>query len=162
MVEHLRRLLRFLFELRAPVGVGAVATSADNQRARAFWIAHPEVQRRKSAHRDADDMRLVDPEPVEHGADIVAGARLGVLRDVLGNVGGRVAARVVGDASVASAEVADLRLVTAMVAGKLVDEDDRHPLAGLLVVELHAVVGGDVRHWRSPGSLADAKLSYRS
>ncbi len=33
-----------------------------------------------------------------------------------------------------------------MVAGKLVDEDDRRADAGFLVVELHAIVGSGMGH----------------
>jgi hypothetical protein len=33
-----------------------------------------------------------------------------------------------------------------MVAGELVDENDRRAGARLLVIELHAVVGGESRH----------------
>ena len=86
-----------------------------------------------------------DAERVEHAADVVARARLRVALEVLGHVGGRIAARVVGDAAVAAREVAHLRLPAAVVAGELVHEDDRRAAAGLLVVQLDAVVG--VQRW---------------
>ena len=139
-------MLGLVLELRATAVFRAVTASGDHQRSRAIAVVQAEVQRREPAHRDADHVRLVDPESVEHGADVVAGARLRIVRDLGGNVGGRIAARVVGDASVAPREMAHLRLVAAMVAGELVDEDDRQALAGLFVVELHAIVSGHVRH----------------
>ncbi len=86
------------------------------------------------------------PQRIEHAADVVARARLRVALDILGHVGGRIAARVVGDAAVAAREVAQLRLPAAVVAGELVHEHDRRAAAGLLVVELDAVVGGKLRH----------------
>ena len=66
------------------------------------------MHRGESAHRQADDMGRVDLEPIEHRANVVAGTRLRIPLDVLRYVGGRKAARVVGDAAIALAEVAKL------------------------------------------------------
>ena len=104
------------------------------------------MQRRQCAHRTPDHMRLVDLQRIQHRADVVAGARLRIHGHVLRHVGGRPAARIEGDASVAPREIAHLRLPAAVVAGKLVHEHDRHAAAGFLVVELHAVVGGEMGH----------------
>ncbi len=80
------------------------------------------------AHGQAHDVRRADVQIVEDGEDIVAGACLRVAGDVRQYIGARPAARVEGDAAVAPGEVAHLRLPTAMVAGKLMDEDDGVPL----------------------------------
>src|SRR5262249_32347478 len=83
---------------------------------------------------------------VEHAADVIAGAILRIARYVVGHLGGRVAARVVGDRAIAPAEMAQLPFPGADVAGELVHEHDRDAGADLLVVELHAVVGGELGH----------------
>ena len=101
---------------------------------------------REAAHGQADDVRLVDLQGIEHGADVVAGARLRIALDLGGHVGGRIAARIVGDGAVAPAEMAKLRLPGADVAGEFVHEYDRNPGADLLVEQLHAVVGGEMGH----------------
>ena len=62
----------------ALVGLRAVAAAGDHQRAGALGIGEAEMQRREAAHRDADDVRLGDLEPVEHVADVVARALLRV------------------------------------------------------------------------------------
>ena len=130
--------------------MGAVAASGDDQRASALGIGEAEMDGGEAAHRQADDVGLVDLERVEHGADVVAGARLRVLRDVVRHVGGRIAARVVGDAAVAPAEMAKLRLPGAHVACKFVHEQDRRAGSDLVVIKLHAVVGGEMGHGQSP------------
>ncbi len=108
------------------------------------------MQGGEPAHRDADDMRLVDLERVEHGADVVPGAVLRIARRVFRHVRGRVAAGVVGDAAIAPPEIAQLAFVAAIVVGEFVNEDDRRPRPGLLVIEAHAVIGGQVWHRLSP------------
>ncbi len=133
-------------ELLALAGLGAIAAAGDDQRQRAVGIGKAEMQGRKPAHRDADDMRLVDLERVEHGADVVPGAVLRIARRVLRHVRGRIAARVVGDAAIAPPEIAHLAFVAAIVVGEFVDEDDRRPRPGLLVIEAHAVIGRQVWH----------------
>ncbi len=147
------RLLRLL---------GAVADAGADQRERAPRVVEAEVQRREGAHRQADDMRALDPGAVEDRQDVGRGARLAVGRRFRGHVGGRIAARVVGEAAVAPAEEAQLRLPAAVVARELVDEHDRHAFARLLVVEADAVVGLDVRHpARCPPQSANSKPIVR-
>ena len=46
------------------------------------------MQRGKAAHRQADDMRLVDLERVEHGADVVARPLLRIALAVFGTSDG--------------------------------------------------------------------------
>src|SRR5258708_31945005 len=51
----------------------------------------------------------------------------------LRHIGGRIAARIDGDAPIVTRGIAHLRLPRAIVAGELMDEDDRNAFAGLLV-----------------------------
>src|SRR5579871_281958 len=69
--DVLRRLLNLVLELRPTIGLGAVAAAGDDKRERAIRIVHAEMERRKAAHRQANDMRLADPERVEHRSDVV-------------------------------------------------------------------------------------------
>jgi hypothetical protein len=112
-----------------------------------------EVERREAAHRQPDDVRLVDLQVIENGQDVVGCADLAVARGLLRHIRRRVAARAPGDAAMALAEMAHLHLPRAVVGGELVDEDDGRARAGLLVVELHAVVGGGKWHRFSPVAL---------
>ena len=57
--------LGFLRELRTLVGGCAIAAAADDQRQCALRIGEAEVQRRKSAHRQTDDVGLVDLQSVQ-------------------------------------------------------------------------------------------------
>ena len=100
------------------------------------------MQCREPAHRDADDMRLCDAEPVEHVADVVARPLLRVSPPILRHVGRRIAARVERDNAVAPREKPQLRLVAAVIAGEFVHEHDRVAGPGLFVIEPDAVVGG--------------------
>ncbi len=132
------------------VGGGAVAAAAQHQRQRAVGIGQAEMQRGVASHGDADDMRLVEAERVEHGADIVARARLRIALQPRRHVRGRVSPRVVGDGAVAPREIAQLRLVAAVIAGEFMDADDCGAGARLFVVEPDAVVGGEMWHGMLP------------
>ena len=105
-----------------------------------------DMQRREPAHRQAHDMGTVDPEMVENGSDVIARTRLRIAFRICGHIGRGITAGVERNAAVAAREEPHLRLPAAMVAGKLVDEDDRRADAGFLVVELHAIIGGGVGH----------------
>jgi len=74
--DQRRGLCRFILELLPFARLGTIAASGDDQRYRAAGIDQAEMQCRKTAHRKAHDMRFGDPELVEDGADIVAGAFL--------------------------------------------------------------------------------------
>ena len=63
-------------ELLALPALGAVAAAGDAQRQRARGMAEAEMQRGEAAHRQADDVRLVDLQMIEHGRDVVRGAGL--------------------------------------------------------------------------------------
>ena len=77
---HLLKLLgrgfRLGGELRAFVRCRAIAAAGDYQRPRAIGISEAEVQCRKSTHGQANDVRLVDLEGIEHRANVIAGAFL--------------------------------------------------------------------------------------
>ena len=83
------------------------------------------MQRGEAAHRQADDVRLVDLQRVEHGANIIARAVLRVALDIVGHVRGRIAAGIESYAAVSAAEISDLSFIGAVVAGEFVHEDDR-------------------------------------
>ena len=105
-----------------------------------------DMQRGGRAHRMADDMCLVDLQPVEHRQD--AGALLleAVLFGHRRHVRGRIAARVESDAAIAPREIAQLGFPAAVLAHELVHEQDRRTLAGFLVIQLDAVASSDVGH----------------
>src|SRR5207247_1504433 len=91
-------------------------------------------------------MGAVDPEVVENGSDVVARTRLRIAFPICGHIGGGITAGVERSTAVAAREEPHLRLLAAMVAGKLVDADDRRADAGFLVIELHAIIGSGVGH----------------
>jgi len=64
------------------------------------------VQGGEAAHRETDDVRALEAHMVEHGDRIVARVLLRVARRLLGNIGRRKAARVVGDAAKVAREEA--------------------------------------------------------
>src|SRR5215831_12476253 len=101
-------------------------------------------------------MGLLDLEPVEYTPDVLGRTLLRVRLDVVGHVRGRIAARVERDRAVPAREEARLQMPAAVVAGELVDEDQRQALARFLVVDVDAVVdsygGHDARLSRSRGN----------
>src|SRR5882672_2483946 len=137
-LEAARHRLRVAQELGTLVGIGAVAGADYGERARHLRVAQPEMQRGVTPHRAADDVRPSDAQVAHHVGNVVGGERLRVLRCRFRHVGGEIAARIEGDAAVTAAEVAHLRLPAAQISRELVDEHDREPRSGLLVVELHA------------------------
>src|SRR5882672_1829327 len=64
--ETARRGFRLVDELLAFVALGTIAASGDYQRASARRIGETEMQRGESPHRQADDMRALEFEPVKH------------------------------------------------------------------------------------------------
>src|ERR1700722_11619160 len=141
---------RLVRKLLALAGLSAVTAAGDNERQRASGIGESEMQNREAAHRDADNMRLVDFECVEHAANVVARPLLRVALDIRGNIRRRVAARIVEDAAVALREIPHLRLEAAEVASEFMHEHNRRAGAGFLVIKSDAVVGGRLRHRLSP------------
>src|SRR3954466_2596057 len=108
------------------------------------------MKRGETAHRQPAHVRFRRFEVAEDVADVVARTRLRILLRIVGHVGGWIAARAEGDAAVEAREEPHLRLPAAVIAGVLVDEDERRPLAAFLVVKADGVVRGCVRH-ASPG-----------
>ena len=123
-----------------------VAAAGDDEAQGARAVLHAEMQRGEAAHGKSHDVGAPDLQCVQHREDVVSRALLRVALHALGHVRGRVAARVVGDAAVAARKVGELRIPAAQVPGELVHEHDRRASARLLVVQFHAVVGGDVGH----------------
>src|SRR6266567_4380646 len=142
-------------ELRPLVGRRPVAATSDYQRTSAIGIGEAEMQRRKTAHGQADHMRLVDLERIDDRLDVITCALLRVSFAVVRHVGGRIAAGIERDAAIAAAEIAHLRFPGPAVACEFVDEDDRDARSDLLVKELHAVVGGEMGHAGAPQNRID-------
>jgi len=106
-------------------------------------------------------MRVVELQSVENRLDVVAGAFLRIAVDAFRNIRWGKPAGVIGNAAVATPEIAKLMLPGAAVAGKFVNEDDRSAGADLLVIELHAVVGGEMRHSWSPETSLSNRLRVK-
>ena len=133
-------------ELRRLVLLRAIADAGHDQRSRPRRVAEAEVEAGEAAHRQADHMRLVDPEMIHHRQDVVGGAVLAVALGLLRYIGRRIAPRAVGDAAIALAEMAHLHFPRAVVGREFVDEHDGRPRAGLLEIERYAIVGRCIRH----------------
>src|SRR6266436_3226443 len=58
----------------------------------------------------------------------------------------RITPRVVGDAPIAAGKIANLRFPRTIVSGEFMHEDDRNARPAVLVVELHVVIGAQMRH----------------
>src|SRR5262249_48881059 len=86
---------------------------------------------------------IEDCDSVAHDVLVTVGARISR------HIGGFVPARGVGDAAIAFAEFAELRLPAAMVAGKLVHEQYRRAASNFLVIEADLVWCDGIRHCRS-------------
>jgi hypothetical protein len=89
----------------------------------------------------AHDMRLVDLQRVHQRNDVGGGHVLAVAGGVIGDVRRRIAALAVGDAAIGAGEAPHLRLPGAVIAGKFMNKDDRHPDAGFFVVQVHTIAG---------------------
>src|SRR5580692_6062825 len=100
------------------------------------------MRRGEGSLRQADHMRRVDLEMVEHVEGIGDGEFLAVHLGPFGYVRAGIAAEGIGDATVLAAEEAHLRLPAPPIAAVFVDEQDGCAAARLLVIELHAVGSG--------------------
>ena len=105
------------------------------------------MQHGKAAHGDTDHVRAVDLEMVEHREDVIARMILGVARGIVRDVGGRKPARRKGDAAEVAREEAQLRLPAAVVAGELVDEDERMAASRFVKKKAGAILRGGVGHF---------------
>ena len=117
--------------------IGAGADRGERHRACAFRRVEADLQRRIRAHRKADEMRFLDFEMIEHGERIGVEMLVGVDLGRRRHVGGRIAARRIGDAAVAAGEVAHLRLPIGVVGRELVQEDDRRSASCLFYCNAH-------------------------
>src|SRR6185312_6436160 len=108
--------LDLLPELGRLVRLCAHTGCADNDRERAMRIVDTVVERGEAAHRQADDMRLVDLQMIEDVDRIVDCAPLRVFLHAVGNLRWRIAAGVERDAPITAREVANLELPGAIVA----------------------------------------------
>ena len=112
----------------------------------------------------ADDMRLADAERIHQRDDVAPRDILTVARRIGGDVGRRIAALAVGDATMRPGEAAHLRLPGAVVAGEFMHEDNGRARAGFFVIEMDAVRGFDLGHSMRlipPGGRSRAALSPR-
>ena len=94
-----------------------------------------DMEGREPAHAQAHDVGALDAEMVEDGDGVRHRVILAVDLGVLRHVRGRIAAGVVGDATVAPCEMADLWLPAHVVARELVDEEHGMAGPGFLVVK---------------------------
>src|ERR1700686_2601787 len=95
-------------ELRPLVGRGAVAATGHHQRACAIRIGEAEMQRSKTAHRQADHMRIVDLESIDYRLNVITCALLRVFFAVVRHVGRRIAARIERNAAIPATKMAHL------------------------------------------------------
>jgi hypothetical protein len=91
---------------------------------------------------------------IEHrervGVEMLVGVDLGRGR----HVGGRIAARRIGDAAVAAREVTHLRLPIGVVGREFMQEDDRRSHARLFEMQADIILGDGMGHTRSSFCLA--------
>jgi hypothetical protein len=122
-----------------------------DNRAGFFRIAQPKLQGGISAHAQADQMGSLALEARHHSGDVVYREFPTICGDIFRDIAGRVASGIVGDATVATGEMASLGLPSADVRCEFMDEDDRISVATLLEMELGSC-GFDIRHRFSPPS----------
>ena len=86
----------------------------------------------------------------QHCSGIICGARLRIGGHVIAQIGGRPTASGIGDAAIAPAEMAKLRLPAQVMAAELVHEQDWVAFPGFLDIELDAIISADHRHRSHP------------
>src|SRR6516225_1026999 len=74
---------RLCVESRPLRRLGAVSATANTQGQRPIGMPESEVERGKAAHRQADDMRLVDSQLIQHGFNVVSGKGLRIRSGTL-------------------------------------------------------------------------------
>src|SRR6202163_3046476 len=109
-------------------------------------MTQTERERRKSTHRQSNNMRLPLAEMIEHSEDVIGGASLRIGGDVLRHVGRRETTCVEGDGTIAFSEMAHLLLVAAQIAGEFMNQDQGTARSGFLEIQAHSVVRSRVRH----------------
>ena len=106
-------------------------------RARLSGILQSKLQGGVSAHAEPHDVSALDREPLHDGGNVVHGKLPAILIEVFGNVAGRIAARIVGDAAVGAREMANLGFPLAAIRSEFVDENDRVSATGFLTIQLY-------------------------
>ena len=93
-------------------------------------------------------MRFLDFEVIEDGERVVVEMPEAVDFRQGRHVGGRIAARGIGDATMAAREIAHLRLPVGVVGRKFMQEQDRCSAARLLEIETDIVARNSIGHRR--------------
>src|SRR5262245_9384894 len=114
------------------------------------------MQRSKAAHGQPDHVRLVDLESIDYRLDVFTGALLRVFFAVVRYVRGGIAACIECNAAIPAGKMTHLRFPRPAVAREFVNEDNRNVRSDLLVKELDAVVGSEMRHAVSSPEIASA------
>ena len=107
-------------------------------------------------------MRLLDPEMIEHGERIAVEVLVGVDFVRSGDIGGRVAARGLGDAAVAAREVTHLRLPIGVVGREFMQKENRRAAACFLIIEPDIVACDGIGHWRVPLFLSKSSIAVNA
>src|SRR6266568_8418088 len=127
----------------------ARSNACRDNRAGFFRIAQAKLQGRISAHAQADQMSPLDLEVPHHRGDVVDRELPAIQRCIFGDITGRVAPGIVGNATVATEEVTHLGFPPTEVRCEFMDEDDRITVTTLLEIELRPV-SIDIWHRFSP------------
>ena len=158
----LRHHLNLCAKLRRLLWLGTETNATNDNRKGSIRVDDAEVHRGKATHRQADDVRFGDFQVVKNVLGVIDGAALAVFFQVVRYLRWRITARAERDAAIAPAEVANLRFPGAMVAGKLVDEDDGDTAPRFLEVQLYAIGCSHVRHGVSLFKFVRLKPVYRA
>jgi hypothetical protein len=141
--QHLNPFVR-----RARQGPGILRTRADarqDQGGDPFGMAGRQVERDAGPHREADEGRLLDPQPVEQGDQIVGEDILGIGLGIARRFGQAVAGQIGNDDPIAIGEALALAPPHAPAASQAVHQDHRRTRAALVVVQADPV-RLDLRH----------------
>src|SRR4051812_16596053 len=104
------------------------------------------MQRSEAAHREAHNMGLIEFQRIEDRLDVIARTLLRIHLGGVRHVGWGIAAGIKCDAAIAPAKKAKLAFPRSGIACVFVHKDDWRAGADILIVQLHAIVGGKERH----------------
>src|ERR1700709_1820367 len=88
-------------------------------------MAQPVLQGRVSAHARPNQMGALDVEATHQGDDVVYRELPAIQSRTFGNIARRIAAGIVGNATMGARKVTNLSFPTAEIRRELMDEDDR-------------------------------------
>src|SRR6516162_3620037 len=137
---------RFRLKSHPLLRLGAVSATANTQGQRPIGMPESEVERGKAPHRQADDMRLVDSEVIQHGFNVVSGKGLRIRSGTLWYVRWRITSCVERNRAISPAKMSQLRFPASEIASEFVHEDNRHASSDFLVEEPDPVACDRVRH----------------